>query len=98
MEKTSLEKAFEGDKKWQERVRPVDSKTNQKILETVITDIVTGKRTKEDYSEVLSNIKKDKKLKNYLVDTVVEKVFGKGKLSFLIKMAAKVYLSTKFGI
>lgn len=68
------------------------------IIDNLIDEITHGKKTKEDYKNVLNVIKKDKKLKNYLIDKVVDKIFGKGKLSFLIKISIKLYLSTKFGL
>ena len=64
----------------------------------VVDNIIFSKRTKESYVDVLEVIKKDKDAKNYLIDLVVGRVFGEGKLGTLMKISAKIYLFSKFGI
>lgn len=89
-----LEKSLEEDN----QKYPVYNQKDLEIANTVITDIISGTKSKEDYKSVLTAIKNDKDLKNYLINSVVEKVFGKGRLGGYVKFAAKIYLSAKFGI
>ena len=76
----------------------IGSNFNDFLKEEIINEVIEAIANKIINTEVLEIISKDKNLKNKVIDGVIERLFGKGKVSWLLKAGVKGYLAYNYRI
>lgn len=72
---------------------------NKILINDVIVGILNNEANKGTLKVQLEMIKKNKDLKNRVIDGVFDKLFSKdSKIGWWAKTSAKIYLSYKYGI